>query len=523
MAIMLAGRLAPLRPQAEEEVFAGRIWIGDDGLVAAVAKSGQRPPAGAKADRHIDVGQAFIYPGLIDLHSHLSYNTLPLWVEPTQKTAYLHHDIWPKEASYAGQISWPAWTLLSRAPESVLAYVQVRALAGGTTTIQGWPNASRKASNELVRSVDDDKVGPLNDPVMVSALTQDVGALGARAAGLAKGKLFIYHCAEGQRGSIVVREFENLRIAGCLQPGLAAIHCCALADSDFGQWSHASGDGNHMAGSVVWSPFSNLWLYGSTTDVASVRSHQLAVCLGSDWGPSGTKSVLGEIKVARLWSDRQGWNLTDHDLALMVTATPGDTIARAWQRPLGRLIAGAFGDAVVIAARKTDAWANLVAARESDVMLVVVGGRARFGNKDLMRAAGESLTTSVPIGKAVRHVALRRPDDGTKAWAWTDVVKRLNAVRHEAAVTPPVGAQGRRAARRVLTSAMAGDPPGTPPLVARPDMPGAPGQLAGPPPPGQTVQIPPLDPIYHNSRWLSSIKGRGFHGGALDALREFYR
>jgi hypothetical protein len=35
-------------------------------------------------------------------------------------------------------VSWPSWILLKYAPECVLAYVQVRALAGGTTSIQGW-------------------------------------------------------------------------------------------------------------------------------------------------------------------------------------------------------------------------------------------------------------------------------------------------------------------------------------------------------------------------------------------------
>ena len=48
----------------------------------------------------------------------------------------------------------------------------------------------------------------------------------------------------------------------------------------------------------MWSPFSNLWLYGDTTDVSSARRHGLRVCLGSDWTPSGTRNLLGELKVA---------------------------------------------------------------------------------------------------------------------------------------------------------------------------------------------------------------------------------
>ena len=48
----------------------------------------------------------------------------------------------------------------------------------------------------------------------------------------------------------------------------------------------------------MWSPFSNLWLYGKTTDVATAQSNGMRICLGADWSPSGSKSLLGELKVA---------------------------------------------------------------------------------------------------------------------------------------------------------------------------------------------------------------------------------
>ncbi len=517
MTFALAGTVAPLTPGEEDAVFPGRVWFGADGSVAAVTKDGETPPPGVSADREVDVGSAFIYPGLVDLHSHLGYNTLPLWAEPTQKTPYLHHDSWPGEPSYGPSISWPAWTQLDQAPECVLAYVQVRALAGGTTAIQGWPNVSRQPTNALVRCADDDQVGPLQDPVKVSALTEDVAALTRRAQDLRSGRAFVYHCAEGQPGSIVTREFDNLGTAGCLQPGLAAIHCSAIGAPQFARWRTASGAGARPPGTVVWSPFSNLWLYGVTTDVPAARSNRLAVSLGTDWGPSGTKNLLGEIKVARLWSDHQGWGLTDHDLAMMVTAAPGDVLGRAWQQPAGRLTPGALGDAVVLAPRRPDAWANLVAARESDVVLVVSKGRARYGTYNLMRSAGEAVTSSVPVGGVTRRVTLLRPDDQTTPWPWSDVTARLDAVRANAAQQPPSGPAGLRGAAPPRP-ALAGDPAGTPEIVARPDMPGGPALVAGPPPHGVKVNIPPLDPLYHSLTWLSTVKGRGFHGGVLDGL-----
>ena len=291
-------------------------------------------------------------PGFVDLHSHLGYNFLPLWVEPTEEKPFLHHDIWPGRPSYKPDIGWPAWTLMDQAPETLFAYLQVRAIAGGTTTIQGWPSRSRPPANRLVRCADDDQIGPMTDPVSVSTLTLEPPDLRKRADILATGRSFIYHCGEGQLDSKAAGEFDDLSGPGwsCLRSGFIAIHACALDPDDFTAWNvRAKPKRGETAGTVVWSPFSNLWLYGITTLIPDVRAAGLGVCLGTDWGPSGTKNLLGEIKVARLWSDREGWGLTDAELAQMITCNPGDALARAWQAPLGRLVPGALADVTVLA------------------------------------------------------------------------------------------------------------------------------------------------------------------------------
>jgi Peptidase family S41 len=84
---------------------------------------------------------------------------------------------------------------------------------------------------------------------------------------------------------------------------MVAIHCNAVADSDWQRWQASN------AGAVVWSPFSNLWLYGTATNIPAARKQGVSICLGSDWGPSGTKHVLGEIKVAKLVSQNQKFGL----------------------------------------------------------------------------------------------------------------------------------------------------------------------------------------------------------------------
>lgn len=525
MALVIAGEVAPMAAGAEEESFRGRVWLGDDGLVDAVTREGDSAPAGFDAAPVVDVGDAVVHPGFVDLHSHIGYNSLPLWVHPGEAAPFAHRDIWPNRATYKTEVAWPAWTLMDAAPESMYAYTQVRALAGGTTAIQGWPSASRPPTNRLVRSVDDDQVGPLPDPISVSVQALDKEGLRKRAKEvLGTGRSFVYHLAEGQPGSLVAREVDSLSGPGwtCLRPGFVAIHANALDRAAFALWKRKAGaPAGSTSGTVVWSPLSNLWLYGRTTAVPDALASNLGVTLGTDWGPSGTKNLLGEIKVARLWSDHEGWGLTDAQLVRMITATPGDAVARAWRSPVGRLVPGALGDVAVLARRHDDVWRNVVAARDADVSLVVVAGQARFGTAALMRKAGATTTAAVPVGSASRRVTLVRPDDPGRAWTWTDILARLDAVRADAALNPPRGPAGARGRRP--RAPLAGDPEGTPPFAVRLDMPGGPGQGAGPPPRGRTVDVPPVEPLHHGRAWLASLRDRGFHGGVLDGLGAFYR
>ncbi|MPZ19789.1 MAG: amidohydrolase family protein [Luteitalea sp.] len=514
----LHGRVVPLAANDPQRHFRGRVRLGEDGAIDSVLRN--RTPS-SNGLRVVDVGDAFIYPGLIDLHSHIGFASLPLWDEPARDHPFLHHNTWPSAPSYRPFISWPAYALIKGAPEALLAYAQVRALAGGTTSIQGWPPANRRPANQLVRNIDDENFGNASDnSIRTSALTLSVSDLKQRARHIESGGGFIYHCAEGQGGSLAAREFAEAARAGCLRSRLIAIHCNAVGDADFRQWQeHATLAGDASPGSVVWSPFSNLWLYGETTDVAAARKHHVSVCLGTDWAPSGTKNLLGELKIANLWIREAGLDISHFDLVEMVTSSPGDVLGACWPHAAGRLEAGRLADITVVARRHPDPWKNLVMARESDVLLVIVGGHARYGTRDLMRACGESRTTSVGIGADRRHALLRKPDDAEQVWTWSSVLGELDEVRADpdAAID-----RGHRVARAALEASLmngAAPPPG---LVLELDMPGAPEMFAGPPPPGVEYEVPEPSSLVHDRAWLGSLRERGFHNGVLDRVADYY-
>jgi 5-methylthioadenosine/S-adenosylhomocysteine deaminase len=505
MTLRIDGTIVALDPADPERVRKGTVWLGEKGLVDAVTGAGEPAPAGFSAAHAVNVGDAWVFPGVIDLHNHIAYDTLPLWTEPTQKKPFLHHKDWTGKPSYQPDISWPAWILATCEPEALLAYVQVKALVGGTTCIQGWPGSNR-SGGLMVRSADDESFGTTDrNLIYTSALTATPEMLHARHATLAAGRGFIYHCAEGQKGSVVTGEYDDVEHQGCLLERLMAVHCTAVAD--FSSW-------RPHAGAVVWSPFSNLWLYGQTTDVKAARAAGLKICLGSDWGPSGTKHVLGELKVAAILNERDSLGLGDRDLVEAVTANPGDMLGRCWPHPAGRIRAGAVGDLTVIARRGTDPWKDLITARERDVVLVIVGGVPRYGQPAPMSGAGASPVGAITVAGQARTISIPDPESPGKQWPWATIEKRLDEVRKDPA--------GAIAAAKKRAERGAGPGAGPAPLAIALDMPFGEGPTAGPPPEPAKVVIPALDALTHDQAFLRSLHGRGFHGGVLDGLGRYY-
>src|SRR5262249_51218022 len=162
---------------------------------------------------------------------------------------------------------------------------------------------------------------------------------------------------------------------------------------------------------------------------SDVRRRCVSVCLGSDWGPSGTKNVLGEMKVARMMSDQFNYGLSDRDIVEMLTANPGRLLERCWKRPIGRLVKDAYADVTVLRRRRTgDAWAQIVAATEADVALVVIDGVARYGDTSLMNAAQAPPHFATTVGGRRRAVAIPDPTAADKAWSWTAIMNDLKRV-----------------------------------------------------------------------------------------------
>ncbi len=485
----------------------GRLFVEGD-RIAAIRAPGEAAPSGWSSVSAIDTGGT-IYPGLIDLHGHLPYNILPPWQVPER---FENRNKWLRSsAQYKRDIRGPMETLLSRAgtPRAIVRYVEVKLLLGGTTVAQGLKAQSGPGSSfykGLVRNVEvPDETGLLSARTRVPDLRQDLVA--AMKEGLDHGDPYLFHLAEGVDDG-ATEQFRLLKREGLLRRNLVCIHCLGLSPTD-----HATmrSEGVH----TVWSPLSNLLLYGKTLGAQELPG---AFALGCDWAPSGSRNLLHEIKVAHLHARAQGWDLSAERLALSVTVDAA--AALSWGDRLGRLADGMLADLLVLDSRDADPFDNLLRATERDIRLVLIDGMARYGEIALMKSTHDAQSLEpLSVGGRRKALFLSEPDSSLGI-TLKQAVDHLNQAMADL-TTPPtplrVATGGRDAERDdfAVELDMQGD--------ADPDDEGLRAALAALPP-LTSVTLDPLtvidDPAYFEGL-DRQINLPGYLKGA-EGLRQFY-
>ena len=366
----------------------GTVFI-EKGGVAALRSEGEPSPPGFEAVPVVDT-QGTIFPGLIELHNHLSYDILQLWNVPKK---YGNRGQWAGIPEYQQLISGPM-KLIGTIPglmPAVVRFVECKCLLSGVTTSQGIELYSNKGARRFYRGIVRN-VEQTDDPGLPEAATRipDVEANDAEKflARLGQKKCFLLHLAEGldttARSHFLSLEFKPGEWA--VAESLAGIHCTGLEKSDYNILKD-------KGASMVWSPFSNLLLYGGTAEVIAAKEAGIRIGMGSDWSPSGSKNLLGELKVAHLFSRENGGIFSDEDIVALVTTNAAAILQ--WQDRLGSIEAGKRADFLVIEGTPPDPCGALIRAAEHSIQLVMINGVARYGTPEIMNqlgASGEKLT-----------------------------------------------------------------------------------------------------------------------------------
>jgi 5-methylthioadenosine/S-adenosylhomocysteine deaminase len=376
----LRARAAP----AEAVAFKGCVLTPaeaiEEGYVVVAGKQIQAvqkaKPQGVKTH---DTG-GVILPGLIDLHGHPEFNVFAAWEPPRR---FPNRYAWRGSDLYKELVRRPQDKLLKAVPpKTQLRYAEVRALVGGVTAIQGTGGQATGYQDEaLVRNVDKWIFGGQVGRSMIDLPSGSRGLpeLESILAGITAGtvKAFYIHLAEGARDNErSTEEFDKLVGLNALTERTVVIHGSALTRDQLGDLKDAGAK-------LVWSPQSNLRLYAETTRAGDALDLGLPIGLGADWLPSGSTSLLAELKVARRELFDQGAKPKAKKLVDMVTRDAA-AIAGLGDE-LGTLAPGRPADLVVLERRREDPWENVVEADPAWVELVMIDGDLAYGREDWLK------------------------------------------------------------------------------------------------------------------------------------------
>lgn len=361
----------------------GEVFVTGATLTCVAADCSAR--AGYAGATVIETG-GVIAPGMIDTHNHPQYDFLPPWPPPRRFT---------RSDQWQGVPEYRAYTEVLRTNESrthggvsntcaMVKWGEVRALIAGTTTIQGSPNftcVTRTLARNIESGNDFGGVDRHRPNTLGIATVETDEAIRLRAD-MDSGRLTAYllHLSEGI-DEPARREFDQLVARSLLTPAMVIIHGTALGAPEFARMGAARAK-------LVWSPRSNIILYGRTTNIPLALDAGITVALAPDWTPSGGPNLLSELRYGRYVSqEAMGGRLGARDLVEMVTSRA----AAAVDRPqVGSLVEGRYADVMVVPDRGCDAYDTLIDAPTADVRLVVLGGRPVYGDAALLGALPEA-------------------------------------------------------------------------------------------------------------------------------------
>jgi hypothetical protein len=197
---------------------------------------------------------------------------------------------------------------------------------------------------------------------------------------------YVPHVAEGvntaARNEFLCLSSTDHNGVDVVNSGFSMIHGIALTAKD-GETLARDG------ASLIWSPRSNMSLYGNTAPVTMLKNQGVLLSLGTDWTPSGSSNLARELNCAAglnhfYFND----SFTDRELWLMTTHNPA--VALGVDDKVGVLQAGLFGDIAIYdgkgkanpyrAVIEADANSTVLVLRRSSLPFPFVGGPLYIGS-----------------------------------------------------------------------------------------------------------------------------------------------
>ncbi len=387
------------------EVFrGGQILVDDAGMIACVGCDCSGPGAGATT---VVCPDGVVSPGLINGHDHITFGNGRPYGEPQDdqftEERYEHRNEWRRGLDGHFRINSHGGS----ASTEEMQFLELRQLMSGTTSIfgSGGPagllrnlDSATGRQEGLMQPDADYQTFPLGDSGNGDQRRTD-GDCGYDfrddAASIADEDAFVPHVAEGisdaaRNEFICIREGAQDLVA----PQSAFIHGVGLLAGDIAEMSAEQVE-------LIWSPRTNITLYGDTARVSLYARMGVTIGLGTDWIPTGSATMLRELQCADSFNQNHlSGFFPDEQLWLMATRNTAQ--AMAMDDAVGELREGLVADIAIFDASEFADHRAVIMAEQSDVALVLRGGTALYGDGAIIDALTSGCDTVDVCGNGKR-------------------------------------------------------------------------------------------------------------------------
>jgi len=384
----------------------GDVVVGTDGKIACVGCDCASAPAAIGATV-VTCPQGVISPGLINAHDHITFTQNQPLNDPNYR--YDHRHDWRR-----GTDDGPRLTVPGGATTAQVQYGELRQLIAGTTSVAGSGSApgflrnldrSNATEGLPTRRITYDTF-PLGDSSGIQLV--DSCAYPSRPnISVLNDDCFLPHVAEGighsARNEFLCLSSDENGGLDVTEPNAAFIHGIALT----------AVDGRELAlngTSVIWSPRTNILLYGNTAPVTMFHNQGVLLGLGTDWTATGSVHMGRELVCAQYLNETHfGGFFSTHDLWLM--ATRNNARALGIDDLIGSLRPGLFADVAVFDGRDhDDPYTAIFEAGQMGVSLVLRGGLPIYGDAALINAIprGGDACDTLNVCEVAKRVCVTR-------------------------------------------------------------------------------------------------------------------
>jgi imidazolonepropionase-like amidohydrolase len=394
-----------------DQTLRGKMVVRGD-TIECIGRSCAAPPGATT----ITVSDAYVFPGFIDAHQHMTSNIMPVW--KNTKT-YPQRYEWQRDPDHLAFMAPQGKIVASEEGAcDALRYAEVRALISGVTTVQGT-GRDRPCAHGLVRNADGAHELPLPGNRVVSYVP-DVRLFNLEIDWNVTRSLAI-HLGEGI-DEYTRQELEILDQKGLLRSETMIIHGTAFGTPEFKRMARAGAK-------LVWSPQSNIALYGKSMNVEAAIKAGVDVSLGVDWSPSGSHDILAELKVADRVNRQEMHGIVKlNQWASMISSRPAHALSL--DDYVGSLKAGKKADFVVLKRRSANPHESLLRNELRDVEMVWIGGTLFYGDRTIVEKLRPDTCETIEVDTLTKSLCLANAygKDNPASETFSAIVARIRAL-----------------------------------------------------------------------------------------------